>query len=151
MRTLLAAALAVLIAAPALAAEKKGETPAGQYVDISPVALPIIEQGRLLNFVFVTLRLNIAPSANAVALRDKEPYFRDALVHTAYRQPFNLPGSYITVDVKALKARMMGEAARIAGPGVVTSVDLVGEPQPKRRSGLPAPKGSAGSQRAPIP
>lgn len=151
MRKLIAALLAIVVAGPALAAEKKGEAPAGQYVDVSPVALPIIEQGRLINFVFVTLRLNLAPSANAVALRDKEPWFRDALVHTAYRQPFSVAGSYVAVDIKALKARMMVEAAKIAGPGVVISVDLVGEPQPKRRSGFPSANGAQPSQRAPIP
>ena len=151
MRSAIVAILALVIAAPALAAEGKGKLPTGQYVDISPVALPIIENGRLINFVFVTLRLDLNPSANAVALRDKEPYFRDALVHTAFRTPFNAVGSYTTVDVPALKARMMSEAALIAGPGAVRSVELIGEPQPKRVSGLPRPKGSPAPSRPPIP
>ena len=154
MRLITLALAAFLIVTPAVAADKekdKGKQPAGQYVDISPVALPIIENGKLINFVFVTLRLNLVPSANAVGLRDREPYFRDALVHTAFRQPFNAPGSYTTVDVAALKSRMLGEAARIAGPGVVKSVELIGEPQPKRISGLPRPKGAPAPQRAPIP
>jgi hypothetical protein len=154
MRQFLAATLIAfaLSAAPALAGEpEKPKGAAGQYVDVSAVALPIVENGRLINFVFVTLRLDLVSSANAVALRDKEPYFRDALVHTAYRQPFNLAGSYIAVDVRALKARMMVEAARIVGPGVVTGVELVGEPQPKRVTGLPRPPAAAAGPRAPIP
>jgi hypothetical protein len=46
---------------------------------------------------------------------------------------------------------MMEEATRIAGPGAIASVDLVGEPQPKRVTGLPRPKGAAAPERAPIP
>lgn len=151
---LILATLTLLTTAlPATAGEEKGKDkqPAGQYVDISPIALPIVVDGRLINYVFVTLRLNLAPSASAPAQRDKEPYFRDAIVHAAYRQPFVVPTSYTQIDVKALKARMMAEAARIAGPGVVISVDLVGDPQPKRVSGLPRPRGLAPVERAPIP
>lgn len=147
--------LAAMTAAPASAGEakkdEKGKGSDGQYVNLSPVALPVIADNRLINFVFVTVRLNLTPSANASAQRDREPYFRDALVRTAYRQPFTVPTNYAQIDVKALKARMMGEAARIAGPGVIASVEIIGEPQPKKLYGLPRPKGAPAPERAPIP
>ena len=147
------------LAGPAFAAEPKdkdakgkdGDKNEGQFVNISPVALPVIVDGRLINFVFVTVRLNLAPFANAAAMRDKEPYFRDALMRTAYRQPFVVPTNYATIDVPALKSRMIGEAAKVAGPGVVTSVELIGEPQPKRVTGLPRPKGAPHENHDPIP
>jgi hypothetical protein len=130
--------------------DDKDKKPEGNYVSISPVALPILEGGQIINYVFVTVRLNLKPSANLSALRDKEPYFRDALVHTAWRQPFNDPTSYAKIDVGALKTRMMAEATRIAGPGAIASVELVGDPQPKRVAGLPRPRSSAPVERAPI-
>lgn len=143
------------LASPARAAEDKAKDKdkgaAGQYVDISPVALPIIVDGQLINFVFVSVRLDLAGSVNMTGVRDKEPFFRDALIRTAYRQPFVLPTSYTQIDVPALKARMMGEAARIVGPGVVSSVELLGDPQPKKVTGLPRPKGAPAETRSPIP
>jgi len=153
MRAFIACLLSVIIALPALAADEKGKDKKvdGQYVNISPVALPIIVNGQLINFVFVTVRLNLTPSANVSALRDKEPFFRDALVHTAYRQPFVVPTNYTQIDVAGLKARMMGEAKRIAGPGAIASVEIVGEPQPKRVVGLPRPRSAPAPERAPIP
>jgi hypothetical protein len=155
MRPILTSLAILLAAGPALAAEKtdeKGKKPETAFVNIAPVALPVIADGQLINFVFVTLKLNLTPSANMVALRDREPFFRDALVRTAYRQPFTVPTSYTTIDVPALKSRMMAEATRIAGPGAIASVELVGEPQPKRVSGLPRPKGlGPAPARAPIP
>lgn len=155
MRAFLAVLLCLTLATPALAADDKGKDKDkksdGNYVNISPVALPIVVKGQLINFVFVTVRLNLKPSANVTALRDKEPYFRDALVRTAYRTPFVLPTSYTQVDVPALKARMMVEATRIAGPGAIASVELVGEPQAKRVTGLPRPNAAPAPDRAPIP
>ncbi len=155
MRAFLAGLICLALATPVLAAEAKKDgkdkKSDGNYVNISPVALPILEGGQIINYVFVTVKLNLKPSANVSALRDREPYFRDALVHTAWRQPFNDPTSYAKIDVGALKSRMMTEATRIAGAGSIASVELVGEPQPKRVSGLPRPRGSAPVERAPIP
>ncbi len=145
-------ALSLAFAGSALAADpkdKKAED--GQYVTLSPVALPVVVDRQLINFVFVTVKLKLAPSANMAALRDREPYFRDALVHTAYRQPFTVPTNYTVIDIGALKARMKAEANRIAGPGQIIAVELAGEPQPKKLSGLPRPKGLAPVERAPIP
>ncbi len=142
--------LALLFVTPAFAAEQKAKIPEGNYVDISPVALPIVADGVLVNYVFVNLRLNLSPRSDMTKLREKEPYFRDALVRTAYRQPFTRPDSYTKIDEKALTTRMMAEAARIAGPGVVVSVEIQGEPQPKRVSGLPRPH-AAPPPRALIP
>ena len=154
MRAFLAVLLCLILAAPAIAADDKGkdkDKTDGQYVNIAPVALPIIVNGLLINFVFVSVRLNLSPSANVNALRDKEPYFRDALVHTAYRRPFVVPTNYTLIDIPALKARMMEEASRIAGPGAIASVELIGDPQPKKVVGLPRPKGAPAPERPPIP
>ncbi len=158
MRPFLAGLLCLSLAAPAFAADKakekdkdKDKKPDGQYVNISPVALPIIVNGQLINFVFVSVRLNLKPSASAAGLRDKEPFFRDALVHDAYRHPFVVPTNYTQIDVPALKARMMADATAIAGPGVVASIELVGEPQPKKISGLPRPRGLPEAEKPPIP
>ena len=149
MRLIFALLAFVLLATPALAAEDK-KAPEGNYVDVSPVALPIVADGVLINFVFVQLRLNLTPRADMTKLREKEPYFRDALVRMAYRTPFVRPDSYIKIDEKALTSRMMAEATRIAGPGAILNVQIQGEPQAKRITGLPKPH-SAPAERAPIP
>lgn len=154
MRALLTSLIVLALATPALAGEEKGKDKDkaldGQYVKLSPVALPVIADGQLINYVFVTLQLNLTPSASTAVWRDKEPYFRDALVHTAFRRPFTVPTSYTTIDIPALKARMKAEAVRITGPGVIASVELVGEPQAKRVSGLPKPRGAAPEPSRPL-
>ncbi len=135
-RTVLALG-AVLLATPALAGEKPSE--AGQYVDLSPVALPIVVDGRLINYVFVYIRINLTTGANSPRLREKEPYFRDALVRLAHRTPFTRYDDYTRIDQGKLKAALFAAAAAIAGPGTVKSIEIVSE-TPRVRTGLPKPK-----------
>jgi hypothetical protein len=124
--TLIATAVLALIAAPAVAADKPPE-PSDQSVKLSTLALPIVVEGRVLNYVFVTVKVDLTPSANAVALRDKEPAFRDALVRDAYRTPFVVAGNYNKLDEVRLKAVFIRDAATIAGPGQVRGIEVLNQ------------------------
>lgn len=136
LRGLVIAAALTLAAAPGSAPAAPAQV--GQYVDVQPVGLPIIVRGELVNYVFVYLRVNLTAGADAVRLRDREPYFRDALVRAAHRTPFIVPGDLNRIDEARLSAAMMREAAAIAGPGAVRSV-VVTSQAPQRR--LPNPRG----------
>lgn len=130
--------------------EGKDAKDGGQFVNISPVAAPIVVNGRLINYVFVTIRLDLAPSGDPIRLRDKEPYFRDALVRAAHRRPFVKPGDYTHVDEAALIRTMMGEAQKIAGPGQIAKIEILAA-QPRRVLGLPAPPDAQPAERPPVP
>ena len=139
-RALLAAPLA-LVAAPAFAAggggeKKEGKGDVGQYVDLQPVGLPIVAKGQLVNYVFVYIRLNLTNSANAAKLREREPYFRDALVRAAHRTPFTLMTDYSKIDETRLTAALFREVSAITGPGQIRSVAVTSQ-QPRRRMGRP--------------
>ena len=131
-----------LAATPALAAE--GAKPGGgQYVDLAPVALPVVADNRVINYVFVSVRVNLTPGANAPRLQAREPYFRDALVRAGHRTPFTRGNDYTMLDDAKLKAAMYSAATAIAGPGNVASVTILSQ-TPKSRSGLPRPKAPGG-------
>ena len=134
-RILMLAALASIFSSAGALAETG---PAGQYVDLEPVGLPIVDHGELVNYVFVYVRLNLAPLADLSRARDKEPFFRDALVRDAHRTPFTKPGDWQHIDQARLSAAMMREAQAIAGPGVVTSVVVTSE-QPQKHVVAPRP------------
>ena len=112
---------------------------AGQFIDLAPVGLPVVANGRLVNYVFVYARVDLTPSADLARWRDKEPYFRDALVRLGYRTPFTLPGDYTRLDEARLKAALFQAAVAITGPGVVARVELLPGGGPMRRTGLPRP------------
>ncbi|MBX3485527.1 hypothetical protein [Phenylobacterium sp.] len=139
-RFALAAALIALAASPAAASEKEGgkegKGDVGQYVDLQPVGLPITANGRLVNYVFVYVRINLTSAANAAQLREKEPFFRDALVRAGHRTPFNHPSDLSKVDVAKLTAALTREANAIAGPGRIRNV-VVTSQAPRRRMTVP--------------
>ena len=134
----LAAGLAIgLSAAPALAAET-APIP-NPTVLMNPVALPVVVDGRLVNYVFVTVRLSISAKADPPTMRRLEPFFRDALVKDAHRNPFVRPDNYAALDDNRLKAVLIRDANAIAGPGMVTSA-LITREQPMHIDGLPKTK-----------
>lgn len=126
-----------LIAGPALAAPKKeGKSDVGQYVDLQPIGLPIVADRRLVNYVFVNIRINLTDGANAAKLREKEPFFRDALVRAGHRNPFTLSSDLSKIDAARLTATLTKDANRIAGPGQIRSV-VVTSQAPQRRMSTP--------------
>lgn len=139
-RLALALALTVtsLAAAPLHAAEEAKKT-GGQYVDLAPVALPVVLDGRVINYVFVSVRVNLRPSADAQKLQSKEPYFRDALVRAAHRAPFTRYDDYTQLDDAKLKASLYSDATAIAGPGQIASISIM-QQQAKQHGGLPKPR-----------
>ena len=132
--------IAVLISSTATASGKnKGEDEAktvGQYVDLSSVALPIVADGRLINYVFVSVRVVLKSTANTSKIREREPYFRDALVRAGHRTPFNSATDYTSIDEKKLEAVLLREVVAIAGARDIQAVKVMAQ-TPKTRAGLP--------------
>ena len=129
MKALVAALILALAAAPALAsgpAPTKSEE-SGQYVAVSPVGLPVVANGKVVNYIFVTVRIDLSPTANAAKLREREPYFRDALVRAGNRTPFTLASDYTKIDEARLVAALTRDAIAIAGAGAVRGVKVVSQ------------------------
>jgi hypothetical protein len=138
-RRLILALAAAAAPLPAAASEsKKGEEPARRYVDLATVGLPVVWKGRLVNYVFVSVRLNLTAAADPIALTAKEPVFRDALVRAAHRTPFTVANDLTRLDEAALRKAMTAEAVRIAGARAIAGAQVLKQ-SPKRRAGLPKP------------
>ncbi len=137
-RQILTALPFVFAAGSAAASAPPKKESGGQYIDLSPVALPIVLNNRLINYVFAQIRINLAPGADAPKLREREPWFRDALVRAAHRTPFTNPRDYTTIDEARMKSTLMREAGLITSPRNLLSVTLISQ-TPKQRSRLPRP------------
>jgi hypothetical protein len=135
-RLISALPLLLLVAWPAAAEEAPANKQVGQYVDLQPVALPIIVDGQLANYVFVSMRLNLAAGSDTSRWRAKEPFLRDALVRAAHDSPFTVPGDVQKIDAARLTATLMRISAAICGPNVVRSVVVTSQVS-SRRAGPP--------------
>ena len=140
---ILALSLALAASASVAAAgdDKQPQT-VGQYVDLQPVAMPIVVNGQLVNYVFVYVRINLAARADVIRLRTKEPFFRDALVREGHRTPFIVPGDWQRIDERRLSNALMRDAQAIAGAENVNSV-VVTSQAPQRRALPPRPAAPA--------
>jgi len=136
-RRLLGAVAASLClgAAPAVASAGGDAKKAGHAsVQLGAVAIPVTVDGRLVNYIFLNIRINLTMTADEALFRNREPYFRDALVRTASRISFAQPGKDYLLDEPRFKQVMTAEWAKITGPGVIKSIDILRQ-SPKRHPG----------------
>lgn len=129
MRRFLHLALGLMIAVapvqPVLAAgEKDKEKSAAQTIALEAVALPIIADGQLINYVFCSIRLDLYPNADGAKVRAKEEFFRDDLVRMGHRNPFTRKDDYTKVDEAKVRAEIMRIAPGLVGPGVIRSATI---------------------------
>ena len=135
-RDLIAASAALPVAAAATEARAEGGGGStAPILNIAGVGLPVIEDGRIRNYVFVSLRLHLGGSATPETMRPKEAYFRDALVRAAHRTPFTVPGDHTRLDEARISASLMRASTAIAGRGGVRRVEILAQ-APRRRTGV---------------
>lgn len=108
-------------------------------LEMAPVALPVVVDGQVVNYVFATVKINLSATADLAKWRAREPYIRDAVVKTAHRTPFTRPDDYLSLDETRLKASVQREAAAVMGGKDIKSVVVV-QQIPKKRTGVPRPR-----------
>lgn len=136
-RTLIAAGTVALTGGlPRPAAAASSDAPAAPAsLSIAGLGLPVIDGGRLRNYVFVALRLELGAGKTMEQIKPKEAFFRDALVRAAHRTPFTVPGDWTRLDERALSAALVSASAAISGRGSVRRVEVVSQ-TPRRRTGM---------------
>ena len=123
-----AAGLAAATAIPAHAgAPESAAADDAPSVGITGVALPVIAEGRLRNYVFVSLKLNLKPGKAMEEAKTKEAFFRDAIVRTAHRAPFTVANDWNRLHEGAIKAAMIAIGGVILGPGSVVGCEVVSQ------------------------
>lgn len=135
-RTLIAAGTVALTGGLPRAAAASSDAPAAPaFLSIAGLGLPVIDGGRLRNYVFVALRLELGAGKTMEQIKPKEAFFRDALVRAAHRTPFTVPGDWTRLDERALSAALVSASAAISGRGSVRRVEVVSQ-TPRRRTGM---------------
>ena len=129
-RILITAACAALVplANPAFAAEKKkddGKQALDPTYKLGSMTIPIIANGRIVNYVFVAMTLKLTSGTEVESFKDKEPALRDAIVRAAYKTPFTRADTWKEVDGPRLTAFVLGQCGVLFGKGKVASVEIV--------------------------
>ncbi|WP_339914874.1 hypothetical protein [uncultured Brevundimonas sp.] len=136
-RTLIAGSIAGSAAAALATSVSASEAQSGDNtLNIAGVGLPIIIDGRIRNYVFVSVRLHLGGGHTPQEISPKEAYFRDALVRSGHRTPFVVADNWNRINQAALSASLMRSAVSIAGRGAVTRVEVISQ-APRRTLATP--------------
>lgn len=150
--TVLLACLFLASAPPAFAAgEKKSDgapSDADLRLDLCGVGLPILKDGKVINFVFIRARIQLNPGLTKPEIEAREPFIREGLVRAAYRSPLNTGTEYMAVDPKKFEAVLLKEALTALGANRIRSVELRDQKAQKR---IFVPPARASGGRAIIP
>ncbi|HEX8469790.1 MAG TPA: hypothetical protein VF633_01645 [Brevundimonas sp.] len=142
-RDLIAAGTAVALSGPivtsasfASASDKKaeGEPAVAPAINLPPVGLPVIVNGRIRNYVFISLKLHLGGEATAETVRARLPFLKNALVRTAHTAPFTMPDDWALLSENKIKAAVMAIAGVVA-PHSVTACEVLTQ-VPRRRTGM---------------
>jgi len=132
IHTVLAAlVISVCVAGPALASGGEAKDAADPSVKLASVGIPVFEGRNVVNYLFLSIKINLTPKADQQKLRDMEPYFRNALVRAAHKTSFAMAGRNDKLDEPRFKAAMKAEFLKIGGAGTIESVEVVSQ-SPKR-------------------
>ncbi|CAN5210315.1 hypothetical protein BH10PSE2_BH10PSE2_25960 [soil metagenome] len=138
-RDLIAAGTALAIAVPAgkaLAGEPEtGAAVEGPAMNIAGVGLPVIVDGRIKNYVFVTVKLHLGGEATAQNQKPKDPFYRDALVRAGHLAPFTVPDDWTRLSEEKINAAVMAIANVVSGRGSVIRSEVLIQ-TPRRRTGM---------------
>ena len=134
-RDLIAAGTVLAVSTTAAAAPSSDAPPEAVTLNLVPLGLPVITEGRLRNYVFVNLRLHLESGQTAEAVRPHDPFIRDALVKAAHRVDFSAAGDWTRLNERVVIAATMAAARVVAGDGVIASIEVLNQ-APRRRTGM---------------
>lgn len=112
-------------AAPASHApeDASGEDP--QIVEMPIVVAPIVVDGELVNYAFVTARLDVTDGHDPWAVREQTAYIRDSMLRAAHAEPLNDAGNAANINRDTANRVWTAAANRVLGEGVVGGVFVV--------------------------
>ncbi len=116
----------LLVVTPAVASEKAKEAP-DPSVKMASVGIPVFKGHTVTNYLFLSIKINLTPKANEAKLRDMEPYFRDVLVKAASKTSFAQASRDDLLDEPRFKQAMMVEFSKVAGAGMIQSIEIVSQ------------------------
>lgn len=97
---------------------------ASRSMDAAYIAVPVVRDGVLVNYLFVTMRIDISPQVDLWRTRERAHFLRDALVRAAHRTSLADPRRDDQLNTP-LATQVFAAAAREAlGPNAVRTLTI---------------------------
>lgn len=139
IRTLILSFMLTTVAAAPLAqaqpAAKEEKAGAGQFIYVQNLVTPVVRDGRLVNYLFINCRIQMAPGVDVWRAREKGHFLRDALIRAVHRRSLASPDRVDQLDQAAAQALITSVARQVLGAQSVASVQIVGVSSLRQGSG----------------
>ena len=125
MRRLHLAAIALLalgLLAPSAGARESKRPAPGTGVEMPILVAPMIVDDRLHAYAYISSTIVASSPADAVAIRLKTPFIRDAFVRDVNGKPIVSPDQPDKLDRDALRARLLADTRRVVGDEAVADI-----------------------------
>lgn len=109
----------------AAGAEKKEEAESARAMDVLNLVVPVVRQGRLVNYVFVNARIQLGPGVDIWKTRDKGAFLRDALLKAVHRRDIVDSQRNDALNTPAAVALIGDVARQTLGANAVRSVEIL--------------------------
>lgn len=106
-------------------AEKAGEAESARALDVLNLIVPVVRDGRLVNYLFINARIQIAPGADIWSTREKGHFLRDALLKAVHRQSVVDASRDDALNTPAAQALVATVARQVLGASSVRSVEIM--------------------------
>lgn len=130
--------LAIAAAAPARAAEhggeaKKEEAGADRKMTAPNVVTPVVRNGKLVNYLFVSIDVEFSDKADVLKLRDRAHFLRDAMLRASHRSALADPNDDFKLNYQAANPVFWQAATDALGAQNVKKVSITGVDSLNRR------------------
>lgn len=112
-------------AAPAAGHGENGGGDVSRTMDAQYLAVPVVRDGRLVNYLFVSIRIQIAPGVDLWRTRERAQFLRDALVRASHANALADPNNNNALNQSLAIQVYRQAAAQTLGAGAVAGVTIV--------------------------
>lgn len=125
--TAVALMLVLAVPAPTASAEAKKaeEGESARAMDVLNLVVPVVREGRLVNYLFVNARIQIAPGVDVFRTRERGHFLRDALLKAVHRRSIAAADRDDAIDPAAAQAVILATARQTLGAPAVRSAEIL--------------------------
>jgi hypothetical protein len=109
----------------AKAKEEEGEQLSSRSMDAPYLAVPVVRDGQLVNYLFVSIRIEIAPGVDLWQTRERAHYLRDALVRASHGNDLADPEDNNTLNETRAIEVYRAAAVQALGERAVSGISIV--------------------------
>jgi hypothetical protein len=114
--------LLAMAAVPAAAAEEAKPADGPVSVELPQILAPMVVQGRLRGYAYLTIALTPAARDKVLLLREKVPFIQDAILREVNKGSIAKADDPGAVDIEATKARILARLGKVLPAGTVSDL-----------------------------